>query len=86
MRASIALPSALQRRILAKNEAFLRAKRELEELLELTQELLDVPAGYVLQDVTKGFVPMETLPGAQQQPPGISQAATSPATIETQAE
>lgn len=75
MREAIVIPSALQRRILAKNEAFVRAKRELEELLELTQELLDIPAGYVLQDVTKGFVPVESLPGAQQQ--GESTPATS---------
>ena len=67
MREVIVIPGALQRRIVAKNEAFVRAKRELEELLELTQELLEVPAGYVLQDVTKGFVPVETLPDAQQQ-------------------
>jgi len=68
MREVIAIPSALQRRIVAKNESFVRAKRELEELLELTQELLEVPAGYVLQDVTKGFVPVETLPDAAHQP------------------
>lgn len=67
MREAIAIPGALQRRILAKNEAFVRAKQELEELLELTQELLDVPAGYVLQDVTIGFVPVESVPDAQQQ-------------------
>ncbi len=67
MREAITIPSALQRRILAKNEAFVRAKQELEELLELTQELLDVPAGYVLQDVTKGFLPVESLSNAQHQ-------------------
>jgi len=61
MREPISIPVPLQRRILAKNEAFARAKRELEELLDLTQELLDVPEGYVLQDVTRGFVPLEML-------------------------
>ena len=66
MKEAIAIPSALQRRILDKNEAFVRAKRELEELLELTQELLEVPPGYVLQDVTKGFVPTTALIEAQQ--------------------
>lgn len=64
-RESIAIPEPLQRRILAKNEAFVRARRELQELLELTQELLSVPPGYVLQDVTKGFVPVESLPTVQ---------------------
>ncbi len=63
MREPIPIPAPLQRRILAKNETFARAKRELEELLELTQELLNVPEGYILQDVTQGFVPLEMLTG-----------------------
>jgi len=63
MREPILIPPPLQRRILAKNEAFARAKRELEELLELTQELLNVPEGYILQDVSQGFVPLEMLAG-----------------------
>lgn len=79
-REPIAIPSALQRRILTKNEAFVRAKRELEELLELTQELLEVPPGYVLQDVTKGFVPVETTPQPQQ--PG----GTEPVNLDTRAD
>jgi hypothetical protein len=66
MREPISIPLPLQRRILAKNEAFARAKRELEELLELTQELLEVPEGYVLQDVIQGFVPLEMLTGEGQ--------------------
>jgi len=73
MREPIAIPVPLQRRILAKNEAFARAKRELEELLELTQELLNVPEGYVLQDVTQGFAPLEMLTGGDQ--PAVDQMA-----------
>ncbi len=57
----IQIPEPLQRRLLAKNEALLRAQRELEELLQLTQELLQVPEGYVLQNVYQGFVPLELL-------------------------
>jgi hypothetical protein len=66
MREPISIPLPLQRRILAKNEAFARAKRELEELLELTQELLEGPEGYVLQDVIQGGVPLEMLTGEGQ--------------------
>lgn len=53
----IAIPEPLQRRLLEKSEALARARRELEELLELTQELLQVPDGYALYDIQQGFVP-----------------------------
>ena len=57
----IQIPEPLQRRLLQKNEALLRCQHELEELLQLTQELLAVPEGYVLQNVQQGFVPVELL-------------------------
>ncbi len=53
---TIPIPEPLQRRILAKNETLQQARKELKELLDLTQELLDVPDGYVLYDVAQGFV------------------------------
>lgn len=52
----IPIPEPLQRRILAKNAALQQARKELEELLDLTQELLSVPDGYALYDVSQGFV------------------------------
>lgn len=56
----IPIPEPLQRRLLEKGETLARARRELEELLELTQELLQVPDGYVLYDIQQGFVPAAT--------------------------
>lgn len=54
---TIPIPEPLQRRLLEKSEALARTRRELEDLLELTQELLQVPDGYVLYDIEQGFVP-----------------------------
>ena len=54
---AIQIPEPLQRRIIAKNEALLRARTELDELIELSRELLNVPEEHVLVDVRQGFVP-----------------------------
>lgn len=61
----IPIPEPLQRRLLEKSEALTRARQDLEELLELTQELLHVPDGYVLYDIRQGFVRAEGVEGSE---------------------
>ena len=75
---AIPIPEPLRRRILIKNQALQRAHQELQELLDLTQELLHVPDGYVLYDVNQGFVPLTQAGSGPpiNSPPPASQLAT----------
>ena len=53
----IPIPAPLVTRLKAKNEALQRARREFDELLELTNELVDPPEGSVLRNLDVRFEP-----------------------------
>lgn len=72
----IPIPEPLQRRLLEKSESLNRARRDLEELLELTQELLQVPDGYVLYDIRQGFVRAEPAVSDDQPPADLVQGSS----------